>query len=78
MNLAEGAKALTAIPEQVLDALAPVPYATLKALVAWVEHADDDHPEPEALTTLPTKLRSELALARAEARAKAAQAAPQG
>ena len=62
----------------IIDKLSAVPYAALQELVAWAEHADEDHPEPAEIAALPTKLRSELALARAEVRAKAAQAAPRG
>ena len=75
MNLADGARALAAIPEAVLEQLAPIPYAVLKALVAWLDHEDDNATAPAELEQLPTVLKSELALARAEARAKVA---PQG
>lgn len=70
MNAADAVRALASVPEPLLMRLAPLSHTALTALAAWLDAADPEHTEPSVLDQLPDTLKSELALARAEARAK--------
>jgi hypothetical protein len=73
VNAADAIKALAkarSIPTLLLAQIGTLPLEMLQAVADWLDGGDG--PEPlEALNKLPDTLRSELALARAEARAKA-------
>jgi hypothetical protein len=68
VTAADAVRALAKVPATLLEQLGPIPPVALQALADWLDGADG---EPVALDSLPDTLKSELALARAEARAKA-------
>lgn len=63
---------LAKLPPEAYAALVALEQAAVQAIADWLD-GDDSHPAPTgALERLPDVLQSELALARAEKRAKAA------
>jgi hypothetical protein len=67
MKAADAIRLLATVPAPLLQQLGPIPHAALTAITTWLDGIGD---EPAELGLLPDTLKSELALARAEVRAK--------